>query len=133
MLVDELVTTFNKIRDTGTGVLIVEQHLNLVRRTTSSFVVMAKGEIIDRGRTEDIDGERRTGFCWPSRGRPAANPVVLRLPRFPRGAKMPTPTGCLERDLLDRPGLLNDIPNGVADHVPADGLAVRRVEDSAGP
>ncbi|MCC6246597.1 MAG: ABC transporter ATP-binding protein [Rubrivivax sp.] len=58
ILVDDLVTTFNKIRDTGTGVLIVEQHLNLVRRTTQRFVVMAKGEIIDRGRTEDIDSEQ---------------------------------------------------------------------------
>ena len=58
VLVDELVSTFNKIRDAGTGVLVVEQHLNLVRRTTQRFVVMSKGEIIDRGRTEDIDGER---------------------------------------------------------------------------
>ena len=58
ILVDELATTFNRIRDTGTGVLIVEQHLNLVRRTTQRFVVMAKGEIIDRGRTEDIDSEK---------------------------------------------------------------------------
>ncbi|MCA0241606.1 MAG: ABC transporter ATP-binding protein [Proteobacteria bacterium] len=58
VLVDELVSTFNKIRDAGTGVLVVEQHLNLVRRTTQRFVVMSKGEIIDRGRTEDIDSER---------------------------------------------------------------------------
>ena len=58
ILVDELVATFNKIRAAGTGVLVVEQHLNLVRRTTQRFVVMAKGEIIDRGRTEDIDSEQ---------------------------------------------------------------------------
>ena len=58
VLVDELVSTFNKIRDAGTGVLVVEQHLNLVRRTTQRFVVMSKGEIIDRGRTEDIDSDR---------------------------------------------------------------------------
>jgi branched-chain amino acid transport system ATP-binding protein len=58
VLVDELVSTFNKIRDAGTGVLVVEQHLNLVRRTTQRFVVMSKGEIIDRGRTADIDSER---------------------------------------------------------------------------
>lgn len=43
---------------TGTGVLVVEQHLNLVRRTTQRFVVMAKGEIIDRGLTADIDSEK---------------------------------------------------------------------------
>ncbi|HMO47382.1 MAG TPA: ABC transporter ATP-binding protein [Rubrivivax sp.] len=58
VLVDDLVTTFNRIRDAGTGVLVVEQHLNLVRRTTQRFVVMAKGEIIDRGCTADIDGEQ---------------------------------------------------------------------------
>ena len=55
LLVDELAATFNKIRAAGTGILIVEQHLSLVRRITQRFVVMAKGEIIDRGRTEDID------------------------------------------------------------------------------
>jgi ABC-type branched-subunit amino acid transport system ATPase component len=58
ILVDELTTTFTTIRATGTGVLMVEQHLNLVRRTTQRFVVMAKGEIIDRGLTADIDGEQ---------------------------------------------------------------------------
>lgn len=55
LLVDGLADTFNKIRAAGTGVLLVEQHLNLVRRVTQRFVVMAKGEIIDRGLTENID------------------------------------------------------------------------------
>ncbi|MBL8347191.1 MAG: ABC transporter ATP-binding protein [Rubrivivax sp.] len=55
ILVDDLVSTFNRIRESGTGILVVEQHLNLVRRTTQRFVVMAKGEIIDRGRTDEID------------------------------------------------------------------------------
>ena len=58
MLVDELANIFNKIRAAGTGVLMVEQHLKLVRRVSQRFVVMAKGEIIDRGRTEDIDSEQ---------------------------------------------------------------------------
>ena len=58
LLVAELVNTFVKIRDAGTGILVVEQHLNLVRRITHRFVVMAKGEIIDRGLTADIDSER---------------------------------------------------------------------------
>ena len=58
VLVDNLATIFNQIRAAGTGVLIVEQHLNLVRRVSQRFVVMAKGEIIDRGRTEDIDSEQ---------------------------------------------------------------------------
>jgi ABC-type branched-subunit amino acid transport system ATPase component len=57
ILIDELARTFNKIRESGTGILVVEQHLNLVRRVTQRFVVMAKGEIIDRGLTPEIDSE----------------------------------------------------------------------------
>lgn len=58
VLVDELADVFNKIRAAGTGVLMVEQHLNLVRRVSQRFVVMAKGSIIDGGLTADIDSER---------------------------------------------------------------------------
>ncbi|MDR3453404.1 MAG: ABC transporter ATP-binding protein [Rhodoferax sp.] len=58
VLVDDLARVFNEIRAAGTGVLMVEQHLNLVRRVSQRFVVMAKGEIIDCGRTEDIDSEQ---------------------------------------------------------------------------
>jgi len=58
VLIDDLARVFNEIRAAGTGVLMVEQHLNLVRRVSLRFVVMAKGEIIARGRTEDIDTEQ---------------------------------------------------------------------------
>ena len=58
VLVDELAGVFNQIRAAGTGVLMVEQHLNLVRRVSQRFVVMAKGEIIARGLTADIDTEQ---------------------------------------------------------------------------
>ena len=55
VLVDELARVLQQIRCTGTGVLLVEQHLNLVRRVCQRFAVMAKGEIIDRGLMDDID------------------------------------------------------------------------------
>ncbi|MEO8296297.1 MAG: ABC transporter ATP-binding protein [Burkholderiales bacterium] len=58
VLVDDLARVFNEIRAAGTGVLMVEQHLNLVRRVSQRFVVMAKGEIIDRGMTADIDSPK---------------------------------------------------------------------------
>lgn len=58
VLVDDLARVFNQIRAAGTGLLMVEQHLSLVRRVSQRFVVMAKGEIIARGRTEDIDSEQ---------------------------------------------------------------------------
>ena len=56
---------FARISASGVGILIVEQHLNLVRRITQRFLVMAKGQIIDRGRTEDIDSEQhRTALAF---------------------------------------------------------------------
>lgn len=58
LLVDELAATFNKIREAGTGLLLVEQHLSLVRRVSQRFAVMSKGQIIDQGVTADIDTER---------------------------------------------------------------------------
>jgi ABC-type branched-subunit amino acid transport system ATPase component len=58
VLVDELAVVFNRIRLAGIGILIVEQHLSLVRRVSQRFVVMAKGQIIDRGVTTEIDAER---------------------------------------------------------------------------
>ena len=58
VLVDELADVFTRICAAGTGVLMVEQHLKLVRRVSQRFIVMAKGEIIDRGRTADIDSEQ---------------------------------------------------------------------------
>lgn len=65
VLVDDLARVFNQIRAAGVGVLMVEQHLNLVRRVSQRFVVMAKGEIIDRGRTADIDfDEHRAALAF---------------------------------------------------------------------
>lgn len=55
VLVDQLVTVLNRIRHAGTGILVVEQHLNLVRRATERFVVLAKGEIVGHGPTSEID------------------------------------------------------------------------------
>ncbi|WP_407146726.1 ABC transporter ATP-binding protein [Bradyrhizobium sp. ORS 86] len=49
VLIDGLVDTLNKIRGAGTGVLVVEQHLSLVKRATDRFVILAKGEVVGSG------------------------------------------------------------------------------------
>jgi branched-chain amino acid transport system ATP-binding protein len=49
VLVDGLVDTLNSIRRAGIGVLVVEQHLSLVRRATDRFVILAKGEVVGAG------------------------------------------------------------------------------------
>jgi ABC-type branched-subunit amino acid transport system ATPase component len=58
VLVNELAAVFAQILASGVGILIVEQHLSLVRRVSQRFVVMAKGQIIDSGLTADIGAER---------------------------------------------------------------------------
>ena len=37
-----------------TGILVVEQHLNLVKRTTDRFVILSKGEVVGSGPTDAI-------------------------------------------------------------------------------
>jgi len=49
VLVDGLVDTLIDIRKAGTGVLVVEQHLSLVKRATERFVILAKGEVVGAG------------------------------------------------------------------------------------
>jgi branched-chain amino acid transport system ATP-binding protein len=54
VLIDGLVGALNTIRKAGTGVLVVEQHLNLVKRATDRFIILAKGEVVGSGPTEAI-------------------------------------------------------------------------------
>ena len=54
VLVDELVGALNAIRRAGTGVLVVEQHLSLVKRATDRFVILSKGEIVGSGPIGEI-------------------------------------------------------------------------------
>lgn len=58
VLVDELARVIREIQLAGTGILLVEQHLNLVRRVCQRFVVLAKGKVIDFGEVHEIDHEQ---------------------------------------------------------------------------
>jgi ABC-type branched-subunit amino acid transport system ATPase component len=60
VLIDGLVGALNTIRKAGTGVLVVEQHLNLVKRATDRFIILAKGEVVGSDPTGAI-GAPRTG------------------------------------------------------------------------
>lgn len=55
ILIDGLAAALDRIRKTGTGILVVEQHLSLVKRTTDRFVVLSKGEIVGAGPIGEID------------------------------------------------------------------------------
>jgi branched-chain amino acid transport system ATP-binding protein len=55
VLVDDLARALNEIRRAGTGILVVEQHLSLVRRTTDRFVILSKGQVVGAAPTSEID------------------------------------------------------------------------------
>jgi ABC-type branched-subunit amino acid transport system ATPase component len=55
VLIDGLVDALNAIRRAGTGILVVEQHLNLVKRATDRFIILAKGAVVGSGPTDAID------------------------------------------------------------------------------
>jgi ABC-type branched-subunit amino acid transport system ATPase component len=55
VLVDDLARALNEIRHAGTGILVVEQHLSLVRRVTDRFVILSKGQVVGAAPTSEID------------------------------------------------------------------------------
>jgi len=63
VLVDILVEALKKVREEGTGILVVEQHHGLVRAVTDSFIVMAKGEIRARGESAKL-GQPETAHLF---------------------------------------------------------------------
>jgi branched-chain amino acid transport system ATP-binding protein len=55
VVIDQIVDALHTIRANGTGLVIVEQHLSLVRRVAERFVVLVKGEVRAGGEIADID------------------------------------------------------------------------------
>jgi ABC-type branched-subunit amino acid transport system ATPase component len=61
LIIDEIVRVLKDIRCAGTGLLIVEQHLSLVKRVAQRFEVLSKGQIVAGGPIDAIDlPENRT-------------------------------------------------------------------------
>jgi len=54
VMVDGIVKVLMDIQRTGTGILVVEQHLSLVRRISSRFVILSKGQVVGGGPTTQI-------------------------------------------------------------------------------
>ncbi len=49
VIVDELAETLNAIASEGTGLLLIEQNLKLVSRTTDRYYVLSKGAVVASG------------------------------------------------------------------------------------
>lgn len=61
VVVDQIVHALAEIRAAGTSLVIVEQHLPLVRRVADRFAVLVKGAVAAEGPIADIDAPELQG------------------------------------------------------------------------
>lgn len=57
VIVEELAVILRELHAQGTSLLLIEQHLNLVRRVSDQYLVMNKGRVVDGGSVVDVDVE----------------------------------------------------------------------------
>lgn len=55
VIVDGLGTILRDLAGTGVAILLIEQHLRLVRDISERFYVVSKGTVTDQGRMQDVD------------------------------------------------------------------------------
>ncbi|HEX3956337.1 MAG TPA: ABC transporter ATP-binding protein [Trebonia sp.] len=55
VIIDGLVDVFRAIQSAGTGIFIVEQHLNLVRKVADRVLVLSKGELTAEAPISELD------------------------------------------------------------------------------
>ncbi|SCY33107.1 ABC transporter ATP-binding protein [Microvirga guangxiensis] len=54
VIVDEISAIFKNLAATGVGILLIEQHLNLVREITDRFYVISKGSVVRSGHVASV-------------------------------------------------------------------------------
>ncbi|MCZ7659328.1 MAG: ABC transporter ATP-binding protein [Xanthobacteraceae bacterium] len=57
VIVDELALVLRRLADTGTALLLIEQHFGLVHRVAERYYVLAKGTIVEDGQLAGISAE----------------------------------------------------------------------------
>jgi branched-chain amino acid transport system ATP-binding protein len=54
VIIDQLTEALGKIRDTGTALLLVEQHITLIQNLADRFIALRKGELVGGGPVSDL-------------------------------------------------------------------------------
>jgi branched-chain amino acid transport system ATP-binding protein len=49
VIIDELTIALEKIRETGTALLLVEQHISMIQKLAKRFLALRKGELVAEG------------------------------------------------------------------------------------
>ncbi len=55
VIIDELIVALERIRSTGTALLLVEQHISMIQKLASRFIALQKGRLIAEGPVEDLN------------------------------------------------------------------------------
>ncbi|MGE3709322.1 MAG: ABC transporter ATP-binding protein [Hyphomicrobiaceae bacterium] len=58
VIVDELAQVVRDLARTGVAIMLIEQHLKLVREIADRYYVISKGSVVESGRVRDVDGSR---------------------------------------------------------------------------
>ncbi len=58
VIVDELAEVFVRLADEGTSLLLIEQHISLIRRVVERYHIMSKGMIVDGGPLAQLTTEK---------------------------------------------------------------------------
>ena len=57
VIVDELGEIFCQLADSGTGLLLIEQHLGLITRVATRYYALSKGTVVDQGDLSNLSLE----------------------------------------------------------------------------
>lgn len=55
VVIDELIVALQKIRDMGTALLLVEQHISMIQKVAHRYIALRKGELVGDGPVGDLD------------------------------------------------------------------------------
>lgn len=58
VIIDELADVFVRLAREGTSLLLIEQHISLVRRVAETYHLMSKGALVESGRLAELSDER---------------------------------------------------------------------------
>lgn len=58
VIIDELAEVFLRLAREGTSLLLIEQHISLVRRVAQTYHLMSKGAVIESGRLAELGDEQ---------------------------------------------------------------------------
>jgi branched-chain amino acid transport system ATP-binding protein len=58
VIIDELADVFIRLAGEGTSLLLIEQHIRLVRRVAQTYHMLSKGAVVESGALAELTDEK---------------------------------------------------------------------------